>query len=971
MRNKILVSVFYLAVSLLFFHRVLASPGLIIGGDWGLPETSSQMHAYAVQGSYMWRYNAESLFGLAASNLNDYPFRLFVGLLSDIGINGEIFAKFLLVFLFVLAGVSMYSYCRFLDLNELPSILGGLFFITTPIFFNYAIMGWQYVLLSIGLLPFALMTFTKSIKEQKISYAILTGLLFWVATIQSQSLIWYPICFVLLSLFIVSSRREGIYVIKSLTIIFLIIFLMSMSWVVPLLLQSNGITSWSASQSDVPLGQRLSYINFIRLWGSLYNYQYESSFPFSLLLVSFVPPILAFLSLLLRKNDRTVLFFVVLSFIPLLFFKGQAIYSNIPFTIVIRDASRFIVLSTLSYSVLIAITLDELTGRSSKTFFKAFRLGITSVLLCILTFFIILNSYPFWAGELYGTPKYSYDIRLRTVEFPSEYFAVENILAKEKSSSKALYLPTSGRLDLLNNTLFHGPYREIADIFATYASIPSVICTLNGRIGIAKDFAQALQSDINSNYSLGDSIRLSNLLNLANIKYVIVRLDTASPPGQPSMSEIAKKLKMETGFRKLYTNNSVIVFENTKVLPHIYPTTAPILINRSVDEMFNLLAYNEFPSGNLGVLFSGQQDAEQMQLIKNYKDTVMLTYTEKTFNISVINACYKPFAKPDGIPFFLPLDPCYQPFNWYTEGVTWFNFSNGEIVARSYIGFKAVVKTDGTEAGDTLSFPSLSAAPYNFPEYSSDGWNAYNSTLVFIKTTKPLMINGIYADDKVAEVTGVWWETGYAGMGNNISYPIWIPENQRVIIQINRISKNVSLSMLESNTQSSSEYNNMPPKIVFQKINPTRYDVKVENATQPFFLIFSESYDPGWKVYVNKNIQFNEITAEYPNSGVKEAKQETSFTLGDMFFFTNPLDDKYHLIANGYSNAWYINPKEIERDGNFTISLYFWPQSLFYLGLTISGITLTVCIVYLIYDWKKNKWGKKAKAKAMSKSSIS
>lgn len=156
---------------------------------------------------------------------------------------------------------------------------------------------------------------------------------------------------------------------------------------------------------------------------------------------------------------------------------------------------------------------------------------------------------------------------------------------------------------------------------------------------------------------------------------------------------------------------------------------------------------------------------------------------------------------------------------------------------------------------------------------------------------------------------------------------------------------------------------NSTPTVTFQKINPTRYEIKVENATKPFFLIFSESYDPGWKAYVDKNTGFNEIIAEYPDVRVKEAKQEMSFTPTDVFLFTNPLDDKYHFITNGYANAWYINPKEIDKDGdgNFTISLYFWPQSLFYLGLIISGTTLILCMGYLIYDWRKNNGDKQAK----------
>jgi hypothetical protein len=153
--------------------------------------------------------------------------------------------------------------------------------------------------------------------------------------------------------------------------------------------------------------------------------------------------------------------------------------------------------------------------------------------------------------------------------------------------------------------------------------------------------------------------------------------------------------------------------------------------------------------------------------------------------------------------------------------------------------------------------------------------------------------------------------------------------------------------------------NQYRPTITFKKINPTHYQVKVENAKAPFFLVFSESYDTQWKAYAeDKGIEFKEIIVSYKNVNVKEAKPEMKFTPSDiLYLFAKQLPDDNHFIVNGYANAWYINPKEIDKnhDGNFTITLYFWPQSLFYLGLFISGTTLLGCLGYLGYDWRKRK----------------
>jgi hypothetical protein len=141
-------------------------------------------------------------------------------------------------------------------------------------------------------------------------------------------------------------------------------------------------------------------------------------------------------------------------------------------------------------------------------------------------------------------------------------------------------------------------------------------------------------------------------------------------------------------------------------------------------------------------------------------------------------------------------------------------------------------------------------------------------------------------------------------------------------------------------------------------------------------LVFSESYHPQWKAYAeDKEIEFNEIIASYENVNVKEAKHEISFTPGDIsYLFTKPLPDENHFLVNGYANAWYVDPKEspyracgvvgqsptIDKDGggNFVVTLYFWPQSLFYLGLFISGMTLLGCVGYLVWDWRREKGDK-------------
>jgi len=450
-------------------------------------------------------------------------------------------------------------------------------------------MGWQFVLLSLALLPFALMTLTKSIKEQKYSYAIITGLLFALAIVQSQSFVWYPLAFILLSFFLVRSRKEIIVAIKSLFIVFLVAFIMHISWLLPMLMFPSPVISRAVSQFDIGrFGSRLNSLNLLRLWGSLYNYQYESAFPSLLVFLSFVPAVTAYFALVLRKKDKKVLYFVILSLLPLFFYIGRRMLLYIPFSNVMRDYSRNIIFSTLSYPILIAMTIDALITRKSnsssgpvKTSRYKFILGY------IITILIVVNAYPLWTGELYGRSKYGYDIRLRTIRFPKEYYAVENMLAKKKKGSfKAFYLPMGGNLDLLYNKRFDGAYHEIADIFANFAPLPGVIVLSDKGIGIAQDYASVLLDSINYNKNLV----LLNLLDLANIKYIIIRLNTYLGSKQPSMKEMVKNLEKINRLRlpKIYENNSMVIFENPYFFPPIYGSDTSTVVAGNIEALLQM-----------------------------------------------------------------------------------------------------------------------------------------------------------------------------------------------------------------------------------------------------------------------------------------------------------------------------------------------------------------------------------------------
>jgi hypothetical protein len=97
------------------------------------------------------------------------------------------------------------------------------------------------------------------------------------------------------------------------------------------------------------------------------------------------------------------------------------------------------------------------------------------------------------------------------------------------------------------------------------------------------------------------------------------------------------------------------------------------------------------------------------------------------------------------------------------------------------------------------------------------------------------------------------------------------------------------------------------PSITYEEVNPCKYIAHV-NCTRPFLLVFSESYHPMWKAYVDN--------------------QEISPIIAD-------------LLVNGF----FIN-----RTGNFDVVLYFTGQDIANMGIIISGVGIILVIVVILAD---------------------
>lgn len=146
-------------------------------------------------------------------------------------------------------------------------------------------------------------------------------------------------------------------------------------------------------------------------------------------------------------------------------------------------------------------------------------------------------------------------------------------------------------------------------------------------------------------------------------------------------------------------------------------------------------------------------------------------------------------------------------------------------------------------------------------------------------------------------------------------------------------------------------------EVNFIQKNPTQYDIILKNIKYTTFVNFSESFHPDWKLRAG---DFGWLSA----------------IINKNYFFP----DDFHLKNDANLNSFRIDPKFIKEnypggaykenpDGSIDVNLtlYFRPQSWFYLGLIISGLTLFFCFAYLGYDLIRRRRNKQLLSSTLSK----
>jgi hypothetical protein len=447
MRKNSFLLIFFLV--LIYWRWFL--PFSHVGNDLHITFSENLLEQFNVP--YTW--GARGAVGLgeyAAPILWFWPVDAIFGFLGNLGFShnflNQVFGVGAILFLGVIGTTRLLDY---LKITKKGKWLGTLFYLINTYFLILIDGGQLAIALAYAWMPIAYLAILKSIKG-KLKNKILAGVT--VAILGLFDIRFIYIIFLLLILrflyeLLFLSRRDLICWIsswlKSGVIIGLVFVGLHSYWLVlaifvraPALPATYGRVAQASFLSFSTLGHSLFLLQphwYKNVFGKVIAIKPE----FVLI------PMLVFLAPVLRRKNRVVGFWLLVSLVSVFLVKGTFgplpeiypwLFTNIPGFSLFRDPTKFYFLIALSYSVLLAITIDELSKRFS---WKISLLGkkILVIPLLIAAYFVLLVS-PVYMGKMTGT--------FSEPAYQKEFLKTNNTIDSDKEFGRVFWMPTKAPL---------------------------------------------------------------------------------------------------------------------------------------------------------------------------------------------------------------------------------------------------------------------------------------------------------------------------------------------------------------------------------------------------------------------------------------------------------------------------------------------------------------------------------------------
>lgn len=813
--------------------------------------------------------------------------------LSSLGLPLGIVQRIWFVLVFALLGWGMYYLLSTIissqnrGIKRLSCLTASVFYVINPYTFIKLELGTIGFLFVSSILPFTLAFAIKGFRAIKkgeknwTKYALLTALLSTILLTENYTVTFlmflffslYVICYMILE------GKNKLAHIKFIFIVVAISMFLNAFWIVPAIgyFSSEAPVEMTSEFRWIPefIGKGDDFVNTIRLqtpyleqWvfhdelGAIFTSTWNT-----LVGISFF--LLAMLALFFKPKNKQVILFTIISLVSVGLAAGlnpplggiyDWLWNHFPLWPLFRDPKKFYMIASMSLSILLGVSISEISKRLSKlekkhstsqpklrVHFSLLRNSHKFFVIAVLCL-IFVNQYPILSGNLDGS--------LEPMHVPDYYTEARSWLLQQEEDFRIMVVPTYA--GLVRYTW--GPKYDMHSITEYVFPKPVIEERVGGGPLANKPQLQFIRS-LYTSLLENRTDHIGRILALAKIKYICLQNNLLVQDIRSSERENTVHLKL-----LLQGQKDLCLVKKFGDL-YFYE------VDEYGEKLIYVPRYNLFSTTSGAGLNEVFKTSDSFHFVSSVDPSVVYEGKWDTYAGTNWHGGYQRFSRT--------VDD-YVELKFKGRSVTW-------VGEKSYNRGIAEVIIDGTTKGYVDQYAPKSEYQKNL--FQENGL-AYGEHTIRIRVTgekNPLSsdhyisLDGFFIDDNPV--------LNWTVFLNKLTYPPHQVENVTIF---------------------------------YEKINPTRYTVHI-NADKPFTLVFSESYDSQWKAYYD-DVSWFEV------------------------FFREPISDDNHFLVNGYANAWYIDPNEIDKDGDggFTITLYFWPQSLFYLGLTTSLASFAFCMLYLI-----------------------
>lgn len=1004
-RNKL--ALFTITALLLVF--IWARQGLFVAtGESGL------LFYNTLGASDYYKYSwSKGAIGLPAYyTVASYPFLFFIGSIIQAGISPTIM-QMLLFFVAILIG--MLSISKLVtELFQIKSENETILTIVPSLIYTFNLFAmvniWnrlQYTfIIFYALVPLALWLYILGLKKNKFLYAIILNLIFValsmpLSTIPLLELLWALLASYTLYYSIVNKNNKKeilsawCYFVGSIILWLIFNFWWLLSTSITILntkyfteeaynTQGNLETFKQISKT---LGH-LSYIfrlmqseffkNIQQVWWGIY------ASPIFIIL-SYIPPLLAFYPLLLKKKPAILFYFLGLSLLIIFLMKGSEppfgyftlfLFQNIRALEPFRNPFEKVgILLPLTYAPLIGYSLLRIYQDFNNQYFikqKKLLVSISIFLICGVLVF------PYWNRWIFSSvspPSNNLNIG-DYVQVPSYYKEANDWLNKSNQEYRVISLPMSG--EGITHTWQYG----YSGVEASNGLFDRPFISMTTSIQFLKPITEQIEPLLSNHPG-----RLVNLMQLLNVNKIIVRNDVDYNLRQMTTpDQIKDKLNkaIPVHYEKSFGQLDLYTLDDGEALQKIYASTTAYTFNNAENKIYtHILPFVPYQKAEVFINDKNEDqrltqfEKEKLYVAKQQIEKEKFSADEKVVplrspNISLENVL-------DELPFLriLPNNKLYNLIELkeniaeYLQGGSWEDKQfkllrkSGKRLKELYELIHRVQETELINKTSEKYHRELFGIS---KEYIYDSVGVQQELMrhklvlnMIANLSKDLTTIPKFTESKSYIDTlfekGIPINQGDKFEYKNRYFEMTVPEEapyQLYIITENnldlsgtKITINGSENLISKSEDSIKTNLKKGVNRINLEIDKTaaRYHENLQNIE---IAIKTPSINYVYKQ--TPSVQFTKINQTQYQVSVKNVTSSHILVFSDAFhplwkisIDNKQLNENSHFIANGFANAWYI-----DKTGDYQATINFEAEKYFILGKKISVIAIAFSIAVAI-----------------------